>query len=215
MKKVMTILAMFAMVGFVACQKPATNDNKKDNTDQKEDTTPPDDNPDDNPNDNPGGSIAELTIDGSFEDWAGLAAGSYSKYFGDEDSMHPTLTQMKVYATEAYIYVYFEYNAEDITHEPGVEHVPFHCYINTDGNEKTGGFADQFSDACADILLEGFIYPEGEEIGSYAPDAFSWVGDANGSGWSSVYLQTILSRRPGTKTIFIICLSPTRFFTSA
>ena len=38
----MTILAIFAMVGFVACQKP-TNDNKKD--EQKEEQKPDDQNP--------------------------------------------------------------------------------------------------------------------------------------------------------------------------
>lgn len=42
MKKLMTILAMFAMVGFVACQKPS-NDNKKD--EQKEEQKPDDQNP--------------------------------------------------------------------------------------------------------------------------------------------------------------------------
>ena len=127
-------------------------------------------------------AATSLTIDGKFDDWAGLAAGTFSKYFGDEDSTHPALTAIKVYANTEYIYVYFEWDTDMITYEAGVEHVPFHCYINTDGSTATGGFSDQFSDAATDVLLEGFIYPDGE-LGSYDPGAFSWAGDVNGSGW--------------------------------
>ncbi len=43
MKKLMTILAMFAMVGFVSCQKPA--DNSKKNDEQKEEQKPDDQKP--------------------------------------------------------------------------------------------------------------------------------------------------------------------------
>ena len=128
--------------------------------------------------------LKEIVIDGKFDDWAALDKGTFSQTFGDEEATHPVLTHCKVYAVADYVYVYFEYDKESIEHEPDVEHVPFHCYINTDGDESTGGFADQFSDACTDVLLEGFIYPDGAEIGSYDPGAFAWIGEANGSGWS-------------------------------
>ena len=134
--------------------------------------------------DTPPATIASIEIDGKFEDWAALEKGTYSQTYGDEEATHPVLTHCKVYATAEYVYVYFEYDAEAIDHEPDVEHVPFHCYINTDGDESTGGFSDQFSDACTDVLLEGFIYPDGAEIGSYDPDAFVWNGETNGSGWA-------------------------------
>ena len=133
--------------------------------------------------DTPPATIASIEIDGKFEDWAALEKGTYSQTYGDEEATHPVLTHCKVYATAEYVYVYFEYDAESIDHEPDVEHVPFHCYINTDGDESTGGFADQFSDACTDILLEGFIYPDGAEIGSYDPGVYNWIGEPNGSGW--------------------------------
>lgn len=128
-----------------------------------------------------------LTMDGKFDDWAALPAGSFARTYGDEDATHPALTHCKVYATTEKIYVYFEWDTDQITYEPEVEHVPFHCYINTDGDATTGGFGDQFADACIDILLEGFIYGGGErggEMGSYDPGTFSWAGDANGSGWA-------------------------------
>ena len=132
----------------------------------------------------PAAPAVNLTMDGDFSDWAALPADSYSNTYGDEDATHPVLTHCKVYANSEFIYVYFEYDKDSIEHEPDVEHVPFHCYINTDGNEATGGFSDQVSDACIDLLREGFIYPDGASIGSYDPGAFSWAGDVNGSGWS-------------------------------
>jgi len=134
----------------------------------------------------PPAPTAEIIIDGNFEDWAALPADSYSKTYGDEEATHPALTHCKVYATAEYIYVYFEYDMEFIDPQPGVDHVPFHCYINTDGDATTGGFADQFSDACTDLLLEGFIYgggEEGGEMGSYDPTAYAWEGEPGGSGW--------------------------------
>ena len=179
MKKVFAILAMIAMICFVSCTK-GNDDNKQNNNNNNNQS----EQPNQNGNENQGGNeIATITIDGTFEDWAALADGTYSKTYGDEDATHPVLTHCKVYATAEYIYVYFEYDKDAIEHEPDVEHVPFHCYINTDGDESTGGFADEFSDACTDLLLEGFIYPDGAEIGSYDPTAYAWTGEPNGSGW--------------------------------
>ena len=131
----------------------------------------------------PPAPIASITIDGKFDDWAALAKGTFSQTFGDEEASHPALTVCKVYAVADYVYVYFEYDPEYITPDPEADHVPFHCYINTDGDETTGGFADQFSDACTDVLFEGSLYPDGV-LGSYDPSAFCWTGEPNGSGWS-------------------------------
>ena len=125
---------------------------------------------------------AAITIDGNFADWAALKDGTYSKTFGDEDAPTPALTKAFVYADPNFIYVYFEWNKDLISYEAGVEHVPFHCYINTDGDASTGGYADQFADACSDVLLEGFIYPDGV-LGSYDPGAYKWIGEPNASGW--------------------------------
>ena len=130
-----------------------------------------------------GPATAAIAIDGDFADWAALKDGTYSKYFGDEDANHPALAVVKVYADPDNIYVYFEWYTDLIAYEKDVEHVPFHCYINTDGDETTGGFADQFADACTDVLLEGFIFPDGV-LGSYNPGACSWSGEPNGEGWS-------------------------------
>ena len=128
-------------------------------------------------------TVSGITVDGDFADWAELPEGTFSKFFGDEESLHPALTAVKVFADADDIYVYFEWDTDMITYEKDVEHVPFHCYINTDGDQSTGGFSDQFSDACTDVLLEGFIYPDGE-LGSYAPGGFAWDGEPNGGDWT-------------------------------
>ena len=130
----------------------------------------------------PPAELKSITIDGQFEDWAALEDGTYSKTFGDPDADHPALTVAKVYALADFVYVYIEWDTDMITYEKDVEHVPFHCYINTDNDASTGGFADQFSDACTDVLLEGFLY-DGGEMGSYDPGAFAWAGEPNAEGW--------------------------------
>ena len=133
--------------------------------------------------DPPTPTVSGITVDGDFADWAELPEGTFSKFFGDPEASHPAMTTLKVFADADNIYVYFEWDTDMISYEKDVEHVPFHCYINTDGDESTGGYGDEFSDACTDVLLEGFIYPDGE-LGSYAPGGFAWTGEPNASGWS-------------------------------
>lgn len=127
--------------------------------------------------------VVELSIDGKFDDWAALEKGTYSQRYGDPDATHPALTFCKVYATANYIYVYVEWDTDMIEYVPDVEHVPFHCYINSDGKATTGGFADQFTDACIDVLTEGWFY-DSDGMGSYDPGVYTWIGEDNGSGWS-------------------------------
>ena len=162
----------------------------------------------------PPAPTANITIDGDFADWAALPEGSFSQTYGDEEATHPALTHCKVFANADYIFVYIEWDTDQITAEAGVEHVPFHCYINTDGDESTGGFADQFSDACTDILLEGFLYDGGEnggEIGSYAPAAFMWTGDPNGEGWSWGYAGEVESEGAGVDGKYEFALTRASF----
>ena len=123
--------------------------------------------------------LATIDIDGKFEDWAVLEKGTFSQFYGDEEATYPALTYCRVYATEEYVYVYFEWDPE---YTEDTSWVPFHCYINTDGDASTGGYGDEFSDACSDILLEGSIYDSGE-ICSYWAGGYAWVGEPNASGW--------------------------------
>lgn len=123
---------------------------------------------------------ASIAIDGDFADWAALPEGSFSQSFGDEDATHAALTYCKVYADAEKVYVYVEWDMEYIEDKSWV---PFHCYINTDGNAATGGYADEFSDACSDILLEGAVYAD-DEICSYWAGGYPWIGEPNAAGWT-------------------------------
>ena len=134
----------------------------------------------------PPAPIASIDIDGKFEDWASLEKGTFSQVFGDEESLHPALTHVKVYATAENIYVYFEWDPDMVAPEFGVDHVPFHCYINTDGDASTGGFGE-FSDLCTDVLLEGSLYDVDDDnnfgMVSYNPGAFAYAGEPNTDEW--------------------------------
>ena len=167
MKKILTFLAMTASILMVST---AVSCNKNDDDDD-------DDNGDSE-------YVAPIKIDGDFSDWAKLDASKIASATCDKDATKTALKVVKVYADPIYVFVYFEWDKDQITHEPDVEHVPFHCYINTDGDAKTGGYGDQFSDACSELLFEGFIYPEGSTVGSYVPVVCEWTGDVNGTGWS-------------------------------
>ena len=162
MKKILAFVAIVAMVfGAASCKKDDKGGKGK--KEKKE-------------------YVAPINIDGDFSDWAKLDASKVSTATCDPEATKTALKSVKVYADEVFIYVYFEWDKDQITFEAGKEHVPFHCYVNGDGNTATGGFSSQWTDACSDALFEGFIYPEGV-IGSYDPGVYKWWGDPNGDGW--------------------------------
>ena len=167
MKKILSFLAMTASILMVSV---AVSCNKTDDDDDE------------------GGEsseyVAPIKIDGDFSDWAKLDASKIAEAKLDPlQDAKTALKVVKVYADPIYVFVYFEWDKSQISHEPDVEHVPFHCYINTDGDASTGGYGDQFTDACTDIMFEGSIYPDGV-LGSYVPGVYEWTGDTNGVGWS-------------------------------
>ena len=166
MKKILTFLAMTASILMVSVSCHKNNDD-----DEEEG----------------GGSseyVAPIKIDGDFSDWAKLPAADIAEAKCEPEATKTALKVVKVYADPIYVFVYFEWDKDQISHEPEVEHVPFHCYINTDGDASTGGYGDQFSDACSELLFEGHVYPDGAKVGSYEPAVCEWTGDTNGTGWS-------------------------------
>ena len=169
MKKILSFLAMTAAI--LAVSVTSVSCNKTDDDDDDEN----------------GSSeyVAPIKIDGDFSDWAKLDASKIAEAKLDPlQDAKTALKIVKVYADPIYVFVYFEWDKSQISHEPDVEHVPFHCYINTDGDASTGGYGDQFTDACSELLFEGFIYPDGASVGSYVPVVCEWTGDVNGTGWS-------------------------------
>lgn len=149
----------------VACSKD-DNNKKKDKGDDDDDIE----------------YVAPITIDGKFDDWAKLDAKKVATATLPEGAAKEALKVLKVYADELYVYIYFEWDKELIEYKPDVEYVPFHVYLNADGDSTTGGFSDQWSDACMDVCFEGFL-TDGTNIVSYEPGCYPWTGDPNGSGW--------------------------------
>jgi len=171
MKKILTFLAMTASILMVSVSCNKNNDD--DEEEGGEDTE----------------YVAPIKIDGEFADWAKLTSVAEAKC--DPEATKTALKLVKVYADPVYVFVYFEWDKDQISHKPESsagaednEDVPFHCYINTDGDASTGGYGDQFTDACSELLFEGFIYPDGASVGSYVPVVCEWTGDVNGTGWS-------------------------------
>lgn len=161
MKKVFVLMAIAAMM-LVSCGK---DDNGK--KDRK-----------------PGSDYnAPVKIDGDFSDWAALDASKVATAECAELAAKTSLQKVKVYADEVCIYVYFEWNTDDITWKLDEEHVPFHIYVNADGDKTTGGFCDQWTTGCTDFMYEGFL-TDGNNIASYDPGAYLWEGEAGAEGWT-------------------------------
>jgi len=173
MKKIFVLMAIAATMLAVSCKKSGP------------DTPGP--KPDDKPN-----YTAPIKIDGSFEDWAKLDATKVATATCDPEATKTALKVVKVYADEVFVFIYFEWDKDQISFYPPTnpadpdsgEGVPFHIYINGDGKTTTGGFADQWSDAATDVLFEGKLYPDGTNLASYDPEVCNWTGEVNGEGWS-------------------------------
>lgn len=167
MKKIFAIAAMAAML--IAC-----GDEKPENKPQ-------------GGNNNGGGDEIEyvdpITIDGEFADWAALNAADVLVAENVEGSLYPGLKVVKIYSDELYVNIYLESNVDlnDETAMAAAYHV--NVLLNADNNQETGGYADIWTDAGVDALLQGWIY-DGTQYGSYTPGSYAWSGEVGASGWS-------------------------------
>ena len=176
MKKIMTFAAMFAAVAiaFSACNK----EDQKDNGGTPETEVCPD----------CGEPVEDCTceeeaagaikIDGEYGDWDALGSKVVTAT-SSPDAALKALKVMKAYADDLYLYVYFEYDTELVDMSTWL---PVHFYINSDGDETTGGYADHHLGADCDIMLEGGIYSEEGPV-SYDASLFFWEGAAGADGW--------------------------------
>ena len=122
-----------------------------------------------------------ICIDGNFADWDELDPSKVAVAECASNPYKGALKIAKVYADYNYVFIYVEFDETAVSWSPS-ELVPFHIYLNGDGNTATGGFGDMFSDACVDVLLEGFL-TNGYYLVGYGPTVYKWNGEANGSGW--------------------------------
>jgi hypothetical protein len=114
MKKILSFLAMTASILAisVSCSKP-NDDEDEDDGGKKEEY------------------VAPIKVDGDFSDWAKLSGVAEAKC--DPEATKTALKLVKVYADAVYVFVYFEWDKDQISHKPESsagaednEDVPFH-----------------------------------------------------------------------------------------
>lgn len=170
MKRILSFLALTAMILSVSCKKnddPKKPDDKKD--EEKE-------------------YVAPITLDGDFSDWAKLDASKTASCTlkAADTWAYPEIKSAKVYADELFVFVYMEFNTAVLSPESGSH---FALYINGDGNTATGGYNgqwDQGETPCIDVLVMGTYFDP--DAGGWIKDldceVYAWNGKPNTDGWS-------------------------------
>lgn len=122
--------------------------------------------------------VSPIKVDGDFADWAALPAAKVA-VAENKNAEKNALKVLKAYADKVYLNIYFEFDGDQIVDRgwPAV-----HVYLNSDGDKATGGYGDEFADACVDCMLETAIFSSGE-WNDWNASFWHWWGEANGSGW--------------------------------
>ena len=127
--------------------------------------------------------FANISVtDNSIADWNTVPPEYVFEATCPADAVLLGLRSVKVYADAVYIYLLVEPEMSEIVDQ---EWVPFHVYLNTDNSDLTGGYGDEFTDANADILLEGAIFAANAPY-PYNPSVFKWWGEVGSNGWDWV-----------------------------
>ncbi|MBO4465567.1 MAG: hypothetical protein J5748_02690 [Bacteroidales bacterium] len=156
MKKLFTLMAIFASLAAVVCCNPATSDEEEE---EEEEQT----------------SKVAITIDGSFADWAALSKDSYVMAQNDPGSPWKAVEAIRVYATTEFVFYYIKFNEEmvkELLANPA-EELPIRLCINTDG-EFTSGYSNYFLEAY-DYIVEGAL-AEGGEFTDYVGNVHQRIG---------------------------------------
>lgn len=167
MKKFFAIAAMAAML--IACgepeeNKPAGGEN------------------------NGGGNTEEtyvdpIKVDGDFADWDALDASKVVEAVGATDAYYAGLTKVRIYADDLFINILLESNVDTNDAEAMAVAYYVNVLLNADNNQATGGYAEIWTDAGVDCLMQGWIW-DGSTVGSYDPGCYAWNGEAGASGWN-------------------------------
>lgn len=184
MKKIMTLAAIFAAVAmtFSACNKEQKPDNGGNNTEN----VCPDCGEDPCVCEEEGGSyVAPITIDGTFTDWNALDASKVAVAYCAEDAVFTAMKTLKVYADEYYLYVYAEFNEDDLSN---LGWVPLNLYINAD-NSENDAVKDWVGQGGQDYMFEGAYYAtaEGAAEGAaipYDPSLYGYTGTEDEPAWA-------------------------------
>lgn len=118
--------------------------------------------------------------DNSLTDWDNLPTKYVYESVCPINASLMGIKSVKVYVDYTYINILLEPN---MNYLQDLEWVPFHVFIDTDNSNATGGGGDLFTDANADIMLEGALFSSGNPY-NYQPAVFRWWGEVGGSEWA-------------------------------
>ena len=121
---------------------------------------------------------AGITIDGEFDDWSKLEAGTFAKAVNDPNSPWEAVDEIRCYAAGDMVYYYIKYNDEyfaDLLKNEN-EVLPLRLCINTDG-EYESGYTSYFLEGY-DFIVEGDLAENGALVefdGTLHQRIGSWV----------------------------------------
>lgn len=116
------------------------------------------------------------TKDNTFSDWDAVAAKTVSAKVV-EGAPKTALKEVKVYADQLFLNIYCEFDEAQIIDRSWV---PFHVYLNADGDDATGGYTAQWADCNTEVLLEDGIINGEDANYQYNPAVFQWYGGEGG-----------------------------------
>jgi len=158
MKKFQLVLLCLATICFFSCKNDKKDEPKHD---------------DPEPTFNSLIAVDDYTM----EDWDAVPAEYLVKLKQEGETMMGGLDSIWIYTDKAYLNLLVWYRGDSLL--ASKEIVPFHVYLNADGDNKTGGYDDWFLDGNAEWLLEGFLY-EGNQTVRFNPAVFQWWGAMGG-----------------------------------
>lgn len=124
-------------------------------------------------------TVGTDTTDHLISVWNTLPAEYVVSVVCPADAAYSGLKSVSVFADPDYINILLEPNLEEL---PERDWMPLDIFLNTDNSDTTGGCRDPFTDANADVLLEGSLFAENEII-EYSPAVYKWWGEVGGEGW--------------------------------
>ena len=98
---------------------------------------------------------ASITIDGTFDDWGALEAGTFSKSVSDPYAPWEGVEEIRCYAKDDMVFYYIKFDEESLADAFGMEPNDMHLRlcINTDG-EYESGYTNYFLEGY-DFIIEG------------------------------------------------------------
>ena len=163
MKKIISFLAMTAMIMAVSC-KP-DNEGSKSGKNGKETKEP----------------AISIKIDGDFTDWANLKADVFASAKNNPNSPWDAVSEIRCCADADFVYYYIRFDKDVLKEQmENNEALPIRLCINTDG-EFTSGYASYFLEAY-DFIIEG---PLADAAGAWGDYDGTLHQPVNGS-WSEL-----------------------------